>query len=210
MYRINKRTPPPPHSNTMKSGDKIIALAQFPEKIFHTGDIANIWLIQNKNTLYTTIRRYIKKGVLHRIYKGYYSLLPPEKIAPELMGVKALHEYAYVSLESVLFDEGYISRPPAYISFISSKSARFRIGKNSYRSRKMDDRFLYNDTGITANNGIRTASAERAIADMLYYVPEFHYDKTPDWKKVKEIQKETGYPLTPARYDFTATVRRNP
>jgi len=194
----------------MKSGDKIIALAQFPEKIFHTGDIANIWLIRNKNTLYTTIRRYVEKGVLHRIYKGYYSLLPPEKIDPRLIGVKALHQYAYVSLETVLFDEGYMSRPPAYISFISSKSARFRIGKNRFRSRKMRDRYLFNDCGVTAINGVRTASAERAIADMLYYSPLYHFDKTPDWKKIKEMQKKTGYPLTPKRYDSAAARRRNP
>jgi predicted transcriptional regulator of viral defense system len=188
----------------MKGMNKIVALEQFTEKIFHTGDIANIWVIQNKNTLYTTIRRYVEKGVLYRIYKGYYSLVPMEKIHSRLLGVKALHQYAYVSLETVLFDEGYISRPPAYVSIVSSKSARFSIGKYRFRSRKMHSQYLLNDCGITLKNGIMTASAERAVADMLYYTPSFHFDKIPDWKNIKKIQKKMGYPFTPQRYDFAA------
>ena len=194
----------------MKGKDKVLALARFDGKIFHTGDLANIWMIRNKNTLYTTIRRYVKKGVLHRIYKGYYSLLPPEKIDGRLIGMKALHRYGYVSLETVLFDEGYISRPPAYISFISSKSIRFRIGKYSFRSRKMKEQHLYNDCGIKKTDGILTANPERAIADMLYYSPLYNFDKTPDWEKIKEMQKAVGYPLTRKRYDLTAAGRRNP
>jgi hypothetical protein len=45
-------------------------------KIYHTGDLAVLWDISNKNTLHTTISRYIRKGILFPIYKAVYATIP--------------------------------------------------------------------------------------------------------------------------------------
>lgn len=168
--------------------------------VFHTGDAANLWGIKNKNLLYTTLKRYVKTGLLYRIHNGLYSLEKPEKLDPVLTGYKALHDYCYLSNESILFSSGYISRKTGIFTFIGRKSKKFKIMNNLYVCRQISDKFLYNSEGIVNINNIPTASPERAIADMLYFNPVFNFDREPDWKKIKTIQKKIGYPLTKNRY----------
>ncbi len=59
----------------------------------------------------------------------------------------------------------------------------------------MQDKFLFNDKGIVKKDGIKRANLERAVADMLYYDPYYHFDAPNliNWKKVKEIQKIIGF-----------------
>lgn len=42
---------------------------------------------------------------------------------------------------------------------------------------------------------VAVARLERAVADMMYFNPHYHFDnrKIINWKKVKEIQKAIGY-----------------
>ena len=83
-------------------------IAKLNEKVFHIDDLARIWQISSANTLRVTIHRYVKKGLLFRIYRGFYSIVPFEKLAPFFLGVKALHQFAYISTESVLAEAGII------------------------------------------------------------------------------------------------------
>jgi len=185
-------------------------LAKMGELVFHTKDLSNLWQIENPNTLHTTLTRYAKQKLLFRIFRGFYSLKPVEQINPLLLGVKALHTYAYVSGETVLAKSGIIQQNVSQITLISSKSKKFSIGDNQYYSRKLSDRFLYNPTGIIKQDGINTATTERAVADLLYFNPKYYFDAAYliDWEKVKDIQKRIGYPLTPQHYDFTQPKRR--
>ncbi|MCX7881211.1 MAG: type IV toxin-antitoxin system AbiEi family antitoxin domain-containing protein [Patescibacteria group bacterium] len=170
---------------------KIDKLLKQDEKLFHTQDLRLIWGISNKNTLYTTIKRYIQKGILIPIHKGFYSTLPLEKVNPVRLGIGYLHRFSYLSGESVLVKEGVIFQKENYITLMSSVSKKFTLGKNSFLVRKMKDDFLYNDGGIEEKEGIKTASLERAVADLLYFNPNYYFDnsKKINWKKVKEIKK---------------------
>lgn len=182
----------------LRKTDKIAKLAKLGDSVFHTQDLANLWQIKDPNTLYIQIKRYVDKGILHRIYKGFYSIKPISEIDPFLLGVKALHEYCYVSTETVLSLKGIIQQNISQITLISSQSKKFKIGKNRYYSRKLSDKYLFNSAGIIKKNGINFAGAERAIADMLYFNPKAYFDAENliNWKKVRDIQKEIGYPLT--------------
>ena len=182
----------------IKKGDRFAKIARLGEVVFHTNDLANLWQIENKNTLYTTIKRYIKKGLLFRIYKGFYAIKPVDEIDPLLVGVKALHKFAYISAETVLSQEGIIQQNISQITLISSQSKKFSIGDYNYYSRKLDDKFLYNSVGIFNNkDNVKTASVERAVADLLYFNPKMYFDgeRLIKWRKVKIIQKEIGYPI---------------
>ncbi|MBI3442267.1 MAG: hypothetical protein HY007_00635 [Candidatus Sungbacteria bacterium] len=178
-------------------------LAKLGEIVFHSDDLANLWHITNKNTLYTTLKRYIEQGLLFRIYKGFYSIKPPAKIDPLLLGTKALHGYSYVSAESILAEAGMIQQEVPAVTLISGKTKKFSIADRRYYCRKLADKFLYQQNGIImAENGVRKATRERAMADLLYFNPHAYVDASSavDWKKVRILQKELGYRFTSKHY----------
>ena len=176
MYRINK-------------------LLKEKNTLFHTQDLAVLWGITNRNTLYTTIKRYVDQGVFTPIYKGFYTTVDLDQLDPVTLGIRALHEYAYLSTETVLGKAGVIFQLSHHITLVSSLSKIISIGDQSYRVRSMRDEFLYNDMGISIENGIPIASPARAIADLLYFNPNYYFDnlKALDIKKVRSIQKGVGY-----------------
>jgi len=100
------------------TGKRIARLAQNGEILFHTKDLANIWDIANPNTLRVTLKRYVQNKLIYRMYKGFYSLIPPHTLPPLLLGAKALHRFCYVSTESILTKEGYINHIPSHHTFI--------------------------------------------------------------------------------------------
>lgn len=170
------------------------------EMIFHAKDLATLWNITNNNTLRTTLKRYCQNQLLYRIYKGFYSVIKPEKLDPAMLGAKAIHGYCYLSTESVLYPEGFISKKISTYTFAGPKSQRFSIGEHRYKSRQLSPRYLFNPEGVETKNGVKQANLYRAIADMLYFSPKYHFDREIDWEKVQAMQKKIGYPLTPTRY----------
>jgi predicted transcriptional regulator of viral defense system len=179
--------------------NRFAELARLGECVFHIGDLANLWHITNKNTLYTTLKRYTEQGLLFRIYKGFYAIKTPTEIDPLLLGIKALHGYAYVSTETILAEKGIIQQEVPAITLVSSKTKRFTVADRDYYSRKLADAFLYQSNGIsTTPFGVRKATLERAVADQLYFNPHAYIDAvdTVDWNKVHALQKEIGYPIT--------------
>ena len=174
---------------------RIDTLLKLKEKLFHTNDLALLWGITNKNTLYTTIKRYLQKGILISVHKGFYSTIPINQIDPFKLAIGYLHRFTYVSCETVLIREGIIFQKENYLTLISSVSKKFSIVNHSYLVRQLKDSYLYYDRGIDNINGVMMANIERAVADLLYFNTEFYFDnkKKIDWKKVKKIQKEVGY-----------------
>lgn len=174
---------------------KIAKLVQQEQKLFHTGDLAVLWGIENKNTLYTTIKRYVQKEVLYPVYKGLYSTVPLTRISPERLGVAVIHGYTYLSCEAVLSREGIISQAVIPLTFVSLNSRRFKVGDMEFLVRRMDPKFLYQTAGIIETGGVKVANLERAVADMLYFNPKYHFDNPAgiDWENVKLIQREVGY-----------------
>ncbi|MDP4011048.1 MAG: hypothetical protein Q8P72_02350 [Candidatus Roizmanbacteria bacterium] len=61
--------------------------------------------------------------------------------------------------------------------------------------RPLPDNFLYNNFGIDVVNEVPTATLERAMADLLYFNPDYYLDniKGIDMQKMKLTKKEVGY-----------------
>lgn len=180
------------------NNQRIAILARQSCPLFHTKDLAVLWNITNPNTLYTILKRYTKKNLLYRIYKGLYSLITPQDLDPLLLGTKAVHEYVYVSTETVLIQAGLVAQMMYDMTLISSKSCKFSIIGRNYVVRKLNNKFLFIPTGIYEKNGVKIATVDRAIADLLYFNPRVIIDgkRLIDMKKLQEIQKAVGYPLT--------------
>lgn len=183
---------------------RIAKLAVTEEPLFHTDDLAVLLGIQNANTLRVTLYRLVRAGILHRIHRGLYSILPPEKIDPILLGNAALHRFCYLTMESVLRDEGYILQSLQAITFASDVSRTFTIRGHRFISRRLHARFLQNQQGILrvrqGQGSIFRATPERAIADMLYINPWYHFDRPVPWDRIRALQNAIGYPPTPRRH----------
>lgn len=177
--------------------NRFAILASSGELVFHAGDFANLWRIGNKNTLYTTLSRYVSSGNLFRVYKGLYAIKKSNDINTRYLALKALHSFGYISCESVLFDNGIINQPPPELTIVSSVSKHFQVVSTTVRVRKMDDRFLFNNAGIELTDGVKRATVPRAVADMLYFNPKKYLDAgnpaLVDWNAVKDIIKTVGY-----------------
>ncbi|OGG11927.1 hypothetical protein A2Z00_04370 [Candidatus Gottesmanbacteria bacterium RBG_13_45_10] len=174
---------------------KIDILLKQNQKLFHTNDLAILWGIDNRNTLYTAIKRYVAKGVLVPVQKGLYATVLLDQLDPSILGDAVIHTYSYISCETVLARAGVLFQAGEAMTFVSSFSRRFVIASHVYIVRKLADRFLFQDTGILRQEGVLTATTARAVADMRYFHPAAHFDnpRAIDWKTVRTIQKEVGY-----------------
>ena len=174
---------------------KLDRLLKQDQKLFHTQDLALLWNIENRNTLYTVIKRYVKKGVLIPIQKGLYSTLPIDKIDPLRLGFALIHTYCYLTTETILAKEGVILQKVYPVTFVSSIPKKIKVNENLFLFRKLKDKYLYQTIGVKNTNGVFVAEKERAVADMLYFNPKYYFDNPQliNWERVKEIQKKVGY-----------------
>lgn len=175
--------------------DKLNQLLKSDQKLFHTQDLALLWDVDNRNTLYTAIKRYIKKGVLIKITKGLYSIKHLKHIENEELGSALINKYCYLSCQSVLKKEGVIFQVIYPTIFITSISKKIEVGKHLFIYKQIKKQFLLNREGVKKENGYFVASKERAVADIMYYNPKFYFDCQDliDWERVKDIQKKVGY-----------------
>ena len=146
-------------------------------KLFHTQDLALLWQIQDKNLLYTTIKRYVQKGILTRIHKGFYCVGSVADQDEFILGQAYYHDYCYLSTETVLAKEGVINRQPQAITFIGGNPARFSLNGKDYLFRQMKPDRLFQTEGISLISGVLTANLKRAVADMKYFNPSFYFDR---------------------------------
>ena len=160
MYKINKQS----------------ILLQSGQKLFHTQDLEVLWGINNKNTLYVTINRFIKRKILFKIIKGLYSTVPVGEIDKYKLGALLIHKYAYLSCESVLFNEGVIFQVPTSITYVSSVSKKIKFGDIYYSYRKMKPERLFDFNDVIKKDGYFVANTQRAIADMKYFNPKYYFD----------------------------------
>lgn len=164
-------------------------------KLYHSNDLAILWGISNKNTLYTTIKRYVKKGILVSIFKGLYATVQIPQLDPLELGRAIIHNTTYLTTETVLAKHGIIAQTTYMYTFVGGVSKKVTVKGITFLFRKLKETYLNNPAGIETKDGVYVASVERAIADMLYFNPKYHFDLLGDinWVKVKEIQKEVGY-----------------
>jgi hypothetical protein len=174
---------------------KLNELIKLDRKLYHTNDLAILWGITNRNTLYTTVKRYVQKGILIPVFKGLYSTVPVSQLDPRMLGQAIIHNKAYLTTESVLAQAGVIAQASYAHTFVSSISKKVTIGDTTFLYRQLQDIYLNNPTGIETGDGFYVATVERAVADMLYFNPTYYFDlhESINWERVKAIQKEVGY-----------------
>jgi len=171
------------------------ALLKQNKKIFKTDDLALLWGITNRNTLRTTIKRYLKDKTFYSIRRGVYSVVPLKNLDPYVLGVSYVKGFSYISLHSILEKNGLINQSLAAITIVAGRSCKFFLSGNNYIAKKMVPKYLYNLEGINLQGDYPIARVERAIADTLYYNANFHFDAdiSKYKEKIKLIQRKVFY-----------------
>lgn len=189
MYIINKQELA---KNANIKQNRFLDIAKLGETVFHANDLAKIWKIEKRNTLNMTLKRYVDSGLLYRVYRGLYSLVEPVNLDPLLLGARAINNYCYLSGESILAQQGIIFQKINYFTFVGGQTKRFKISSYQYYCRQLKDDFLYNDIGVDKTGKYNIATVERAVADILYFNPNYYFDNPTEinWSKVKDIQKK--------------------
>ena len=78
---------------------------------------------------------------------------------------------------------------------VSSKSLSFDIHGYRYKSRRLHDKYLYQGEGVVVREGVKVATPQRALADLLYFNPQIYLDDQGaiERLKVRSLQKRMGY-----------------
>ena len=165
------------------------------KKIFRTADLAVLWEIENKNTLWTMIKRYVQRQILYRIHRGLYSITPLEKLHKYELGCAVVGPFSYVSAETVLQNAGVIMQNVSVVTLMGKKTKKIIIQGTEYWSRRLNAKYLLNRAGIVENERFAVASLERAVVDMQHFNPKYYFDNKMaiNEEKIKQIKKEVGY-----------------
>lgn len=174
---------------------KLKILLEQDRRIFKSTDLAILWQMENRNTLLTTIKRYVARGILHPIKKGLYATVPIEKLHPYELGCAVCGSLSYVTTETVLQNEGLIMQHFPTITLMGSKAYRFSINNQDYYCRYVNSQVLVNRIGITDDTKYSIANASRALVDLRHVDPKYYVDNKLAEKKLKtsEIKERLGY-----------------
>lgn len=170
-------------------------LLEQEKNTFTTADLAILWETKNKNNLYTTIHRYLKRHILYHLQRGLYSTLPPEKLNPFELGCAVAGPSSYISAETILQKDGIIMQNIEKITLFGHKKKEFTIADQAYLCRYLNPKYLLNRQEIAEKNTYSIATTDRAIADLLHLNPHYYFDNqlAIDDQKIRLLTAKIGY-----------------
>ena len=167
-------------------------LIETGKTIFNVDDLQNILKIENKNYLLVYINRLKKRGELKMIKKGIYALTDNFNFF-EL--ANKLRSPSYISLQTVLFNEGVVFQDFSnIITSISYNTFSINLLGKEFRYHKIKPELFSNPKGIISKNNVKIATPERALIDLLYIFKDYHVDNPEklNKKNLLEIAKDFG------------------
>lgn len=170
-------------------------LIEQEKKIFTTSDLAVLWEMENENSLWTTVQRYLKRGILHAIQRGLYATIPLSKLNPFELGCAVSGPSSYVSAETILQKEGVIVQSLNKVTLFGSKQKEFEVAGKKYWCRYLNSTYLLNREGVVEKKIYSLASLERAVVDLLHINPSYYIDNqlALDQKKIVQLKRKVGY-----------------
>ncbi len=186
----------------------IQTLKSFNKPYFTLSDLEKVLNVK-KASLYVTLNRLVKSGVLIRLKRGVYE---PEFKEPELeKTANELYYPSYLSFESALSRYGILSQIPYTLTFATfRKSKKFLLMDREIEYRQLKKDYFF---GYTLNNGIYIAEPEKALLDQLYIISKGKASNDmSEWslvnlKKNKFIQYSMKFPKSVQRKAEELTLR---
>ena len=149
----------------------IAKLYKSGKTVFKRQEIGNI-LNLNKKSLEMFVYRNLKSGHLQKIHYGIYALWKYDVF--ELAG--KLKKKSYISLETVLKQEGVIFQYYTNIFSVSDDTIKKTVDNHRFVYHKIHDSILSNPIGLVSTNAYTIATVERAICDRIYFSSQYYFD----------------------------------
>lgn len=189
-------------TGVMNIADKIRKFSNV-STVFTISDIKTILGTQDNKSIYNALFYAVKKNELYNISDGVYSF--NKEYSKKEFGNK-FRTPSYVSLYTVLKEDGVVFQPYSSVFLISNRSEKINIDDQEYVYRKIQDSILLNLMGIYEKDGVNIATKERALCDKLYLDGIEYFDnvKDIDWKLLKSLN-ETVYSNNSVISEFIST-----
>lgn len=138
------------------------------------------------------LTRWIKKGYLIRLRKGYYTF-PEYKSKPDysLYFANRIYKPSYISLHTALSFYGMIPEAVVQITSVTAlKTISFAndFGEYSYQTLKENLMFGYELKPMADQRTIQFATPEKALLDLLYLFPFYNNEQ-----EMKELRLDEDY-----------------
>jgi hypothetical protein len=168
--------------------DQILRNKEDYQTVFTLSDIASLVGKQPDENLISAVSYHIKNGNLIRLSKGLYAL--DDDYSKKELGNK-LRRPSYVSLYTVLQEEGVVFQPYTSIHLVTNRSETITVGGQKYIYRKIKDDILLNPLGVDDRQGVFQAHKERAILDKIYLDGDEYFDnlKGVDWDIAEKLNE---------------------
>lgn len=167
-------------------GEYVEVLLRSPKTVFSTKDVALLWGEEKEQTVSSRLNKYVKAGKLVRVHRGIYA---KDKNYNRFELATRIYTPSYISFETVLTRGGINFQFYSNVFVASYVTRDIEAGDQKISFVRMKDYVLSNTTGIEHQDGIATATKERAFLDRIYISKDYHFDNLNplDWNKVFEI-----------------------
>lgn len=167
-------------------GEYLEVLLRSPKTIFSTKDVALLWGEEQEQKVALRLNKYVRAGKLVRIRRGIYA---KDKNYNRFELATRIYTPSYISFETVLTRAGINFQFYGNIFVASYVTRDIEAGDQKISFIRMKDYVLSNTAGIEHQDGIATATKERAFLDRIYISKDYHFDNLNalDWDKVFEI-----------------------
>ncbi len=167
--------------------DIILNIYKSDQTVFTVKELSLMYPDIPQKDLLRRLSYYAKKEKITRPRKGIYakSDFNPLELANKI------YTPSYISLETVLKDEGLIFQDSGLITAVSYLTRKVTCDQINISYRKIKDEILTDETGVYKKENYFIASKERAFLDAVFIYKDYYYDNLSvlDWKKVKKIMK---------------------
>lgn len=160
----------------------IVKLLKSGQTVFSIKDLSLIWQINNIKYLKTKVFRLVKQMSIKPLKKGIY-VLGDDYNAYEL--ANKLFIPSYISAETALAKNGINFQYYSSIYSFGKYNRSIKIGRQNFIYRQVKESVLLNPKGMMNDGRVTMASAERALLDTLYLMPDAYFDNlnSIDWDK---------------------------
>ena len=179
---------------------KLLKTKRSDQTIFTFSDLSNLIPGYSGAKLKSALKYAVKQHDIIRVSRGIYSL---SKDYSRLEFANKYRSPSYISLYTVLQEEGIVFQPYSSIYVIAKRSQEIEIDGERYVYRKIKDEILLHPLGVTSLGNVYKATPERAMCDKLYLDGLEYFDnlRSIQWDLMRQINVHV-YNNNPVISDF--------